>query len=215
MDSEEMYYELVSMLTATPMDYMVQLDDIGIDFSDINDYELFLLLFQSIAQKDTSMVFGDLDLLKFVPSVDPKTKKVTLRHSENGAVIDRMIHAEIARVLRTLNNLVRDNRKPGNEEARKYLIERARIKQARRARRNQKHNSDLEALIISLVNSNEFKYNFDTVRDLTIYQFNACFKQVQKRVAFDKLMIGVYAGTVNAKELPNDQLSWVYTYENK
>ena len=38
LDHEDDYYSMVSMLTAMPIDMMVQLDDIGIDFTKINEY---------------------------------------------------------------------------------------------------------------------------------------------------------------------------------
>ena len=213
LECEELYYSLVSMFTAAPIDYMVQLDDIGVDFSTINDFELFSYLFQSLADKDVSLIFGDgFSLVDYLPMIDPQTKQLAFINKD-GDIIDRMVHFEIARTLRTIHNIAKDIRKAGNDEARKYMIDRARAKQARAARRKKKERSQLESLIISVVNAPEFKYDFETVLDLTIYQFNACFKQIQKRVSFDNLMIGVYAGTVNAKELPEDQLSWVYTNE--
>ena len=48
LDCEDEYYGLVAMLTAMPIDMMVQLDDAGIDFTSINEYELFLLLFRTL-----------------------------------------------------------------------------------------------------------------------------------------------------------------------
>ena len=45
LDHEDEYYEMVTMLTAMPVDMMVQLDDIGVDFTTINEWELFLLFF--------------------------------------------------------------------------------------------------------------------------------------------------------------------------
>ena len=36
LENEDNYYSRVSMLTAMPIDMMVQLDDIGIDFTTIN-----------------------------------------------------------------------------------------------------------------------------------------------------------------------------------
>lgn len=65
-DDEENYYNLIAMLTGMPIDFMVQLDDIGVDFNLINEYELFLYLFPTIKSSDTSLIFGDLDLSKFV-----------------------------------------------------------------------------------------------------------------------------------------------------
>ena len=43
LDNEDDYYTMVTMLTAMPVDMMVQLDDIGVDFTAINEYELFLI----------------------------------------------------------------------------------------------------------------------------------------------------------------------------
>ena len=39
LEQEEEYYGLVSLIIATPYDMMVQLDDLGIDFREISDYE--------------------------------------------------------------------------------------------------------------------------------------------------------------------------------
>ncbi len=43
------YYDMVSLLTAMPIDMMVLLDEINVDFTTINEYELFLILFSSFA----------------------------------------------------------------------------------------------------------------------------------------------------------------------
>jgi hypothetical protein len=42
---EDEYYSMVSLFTAMPIDYMVQLDDAGIDFTAINEWQMFLLFF--------------------------------------------------------------------------------------------------------------------------------------------------------------------------
>ena len=40
LEDEFAYYTIVSSLTASPFQYMVQLDDMGIDFTRITDFEL-------------------------------------------------------------------------------------------------------------------------------------------------------------------------------
>ena len=45
LQDEDNYYGLVYSLTSMPIDRMVQLDDLGIDFTQISDYDLFLLFF--------------------------------------------------------------------------------------------------------------------------------------------------------------------------
>ena len=207
MDDEDNYYGLVHMITAMPIDMMVPLDDMGIDFSSINDYELFLILFNTLRQSDTHLIFGDLDLSKFEYAVNEKTQMVVLIDKENDIVIDRPLFTKIAATLRKIHNLKRDTRKPGNEEAQKYMLERARKKLARQ--KNKVNDSQLEMLIVAMVNTEQFKYNFESVRSLSIYQFNESVQQVIAKIEYDNRMRGVYAGTVDVKSLSQDDLTWL------
>lgn len=207
LDDEEGYYAEVSMLTAMPVDYMVQLDDIKINYDEINEYDLLFILFESIRQIDRGMVFKDLDLGKFHPAVHRESGIPVLYDDINDIVIDRVVHTKIADTLREIHHLEKNNRKPGNEEARKFLIERARKKQRRNRRR--KHKSQLGQLITAMVNTEQFKYGYDGVRELSIYQFNESVRQIQHKVDYDNIMHGVYAGTVDPKGIGQDSLNWM------
>lgn len=121
-DNEDTYYNMVQLLTAMPIDMCVALDDIGIDFSKINDYELFLLMFNVFKQCDTRLIFGDFDLSPFELAVKESTGKVVLLDPNTEREIDRAVQVNIAETLRKLHHLEKNNRKPGNEEARKYMI---------------------------------------------------------------------------------------------
>lgn len=207
LDDEDNYYTMVTMLTSMPIDMMVQLDDIGVDFTTINDYELFLILFNALKDKDTSLIFGELDLKPFETVVNPQNGTIVLRSKETGAVIDRGIQGQIASVLRKIHDLKQNNRKPANQEARTYMLQRARDKMLRRNRRVT--DSQLEELIIAMVNTEQFHYGFEGIRELSIYQFNESVRQVIKKIDYDNRMHGVYAGTVNAKELSQNDLNWL------
>ena len=207
LDNEDDYYTMVTMLTAMPVDMMVQLDDIGVDFTAINEYELFLILFNALKDKDTSLIFGALDLKPFRSAVNPQNNTIVLRNKETGVVIDRGIQGQIASVLRKIHNLKRNNRKPANQEAREYMLQRAREKMRRRSKRV--NDSQLEELIVAMVNTEQFHYGFEGTRELSIYQFNESVRQVIKKIDYDNRMHGVYAGTVNAKELSQDDLNWL------
>lgn len=206
-DSEDDYYSIVNIFTSTPIDMIAPLDEVGIDFTSINEWELFLLFFGQLKSMDTSLVLGDLDLSKFEMCVNTENGNVVLYDEENNITIDRAIHDKIALVLRTIHHLEKNNRRPGNEEAKKYLIKRAREKAKRH--KNRKRESQLEPLIVAMVNTEQYKYDFEGTRELSIYQFNESVRQVIKKVDYDNLMYGVYAGTINAKELGHDKLNWL------
>lgn len=204
---EDNYYSIIYSLTAMPIDMMVFLDDANIDFSQINDYELFLILFPGLKDMDTSLIFHGLDLKKFDYDENKENKMVVLRNTESGAVIDREIHAQIANTLRMLHHLEKDKRKPANKEAMDFMIERARKKMKRS--KNKKEPSNLETLICAMVNTEQFKYKYEEVLNLSIYQFNESVKQIIKKVDYDNKMRGVYAGTISAKDLSQDDFNWL------
>ncbi len=204
---EDAYYGMISMLTATPYDMMVQLDDIGIDYTSIDDYDLFIMVLNMIKREDTSLIFGDLDLSKFEVMINPQNNMVVLRDNASGTMIDRGIYNEICAAIRAIHHLKRNPRKPGNQEAKAYFLKRARVKMNRR--RTVVENSQLEELIIAMVNTEQFPYGFEEVLDLTVYQFNESVRQVIKKIDYDNRMHGVYAGTVDAKSLSQDDLNWL------
>lgn len=205
--NEDTYYNLVSILTAMPIDMMVILDDAGVDFTSINEYELFLLLFPTLKMQDTSLIFKDLDLSKFKTVINTQSKSIILRDEENDINIDRAVHSQIVSVLRHIHHLEKNRRKPANPEAKEFMLKRARDKIRRH--KNRSETSQLESLIVAMVNTEQYKYDFESTKELSIYQFNESVRQVIKKIDYDNRMRGVYAGTINAKELSPDDLNWL------
>ena len=208
LEDEQRYYSLISTLTATPFQYMVQLDDMGFDFTKITDYQLFTMLFPGMAQGDISILFGNLDLSDISIRENKENNTFVLYSSKNDFTIDEFIYTQMADCIRKINCLKKENRKPGNDEAKEFRINLERKKQKRNA--GKPYEPYLEKLVIALVNRPEFKYNYEQVNHLTIYQFNQSFEQIKTSISFDNTMIGVYAGTVDTSRIKDRScLSWI------
>lgn len=208
LENERAYYSIVSSLTASPFQYMVQLDDLEIDYTDITDYELFKMLFLEYIKSDLTILFGDIDMSDFDIYVTKKDNKEILYSQRNNIVIDELVYNDLVDTIRKINLYKKIKSKPGNESARKYLLEKERRKQKRNAKKA--YEPYLEKLVIALVNTSEFPYDYNSCMDLSIYRFNQSFKQIQQKITFDNTMIGVYAGTVDTSKLSNkDALSWI------
>ena len=208
LEDEDSYYNITSSLTASPFQYMVQLDDMGIDFTTITDYQLFMMLFPMYAKSDLSIVFGDLDTSDFDVYINQQDDTKFIYSPKNNIIIDELIYNDLTDTIRKINLFEKVKSKPGNESAKKYLLEKERKKQKRNAKK--KHEPYLEKLVIALVNTSEFPYNYDSCMDLSIYKFNQSLKQIQHKIAFDNTMVGVYAGTVDTSKMINkDILSWI------
>lgn len=204
---EAHYYGLISAMTAMPIDMMVQLEDVGIDFTQIDEYQLFMLMFAGFKDQDTHLVFGDLDLSRFERGINTQNGEIVLYDEENDIAIDKAIYNQIADTLRQIHHLEKNYRKPGNQEAKEYLLKKERKRLNRR--KNDPIRSQLEPLIIAMVNTEQYKYDFESTKSLSIYQFNESVRQVVKKTEYDNLMFGIYSGSINAKEINRDELSWI------
>lgn len=206
---DQKYYSIVQTLIATPFDLMVELDDIGIDYETITDYQLFILMMESIAvnEDDTSIFFGGLNLKSFQESVNPQNGEKVLWDEGNDIVIDQMIALEICNAIRKIHFWEAPIGRAGNAEAKRYLIERNRKKKKRLAKKPYK--SFLESMIISLVNTEEFPYNYETVMELSVYKLNASWRQIQKKKHWEQTMNGVYFGTVDTTKINLEKINWL------
>lgn len=206
---DQKYYSTVQTLVATPFDLMVELDDIGIDYESITDYQLFVLMMESIAinEDDTTIFFGNLNLKNLQEAVNPKNGEKVLWDKNNDIVIDQMIALEICNAIRKIHFWEAPVGRAGNAEAKRYLIERKRKTKQRLAKKPYK--SFLESMIISLVNTEEFPYNYETVMGLSVYKLNASWRQIQKKKHWDQTMNGVYFGTVDKDKIDWEKISWL------
>lgn len=206
-DNEEEYYQAICTIVSTPYDMMVQLDDAHIDFTQIDEFELFILLFENLKAMDTSLIFGNLDLSGLKPERFDGTGEIVLRDTKNNIVIDRVVHTCLCDNIREMLHMEKSGKKPGNEEARKYLIDRERRRQKRA--KNKRKGSQLEKYIIALVNTEQFPYNYETVRNISIYQFYASLNQIAHKIKYDNTMAGYYAGTIKFDDLSPADRTWI------
>ena len=183
----------------------------------MDDFTLFCLVWYDLQERQKAhsdvfrLIFGDFDLSRLMPV--RLEDGFTVIQNANGSIrIDSGAHERLCDILRAVLCVEKNVRNPANEEARRFMIKMERRKQ-RRAEHERKDGalrlSPLESLIVSAVNTAEFPYNYETALDLTVYQFNMSIRQINNKIRFDNLMIGCYAGTVKAKELSNQELSWM------
>ncbi len=210
LENEQLYFHIVTAFTATPYQYMVQLDDMGVDYTQVSDYDLFTMLFPQYAKWDLSILFGSLFLSDYKVCHDPVNSTKILYSPTNGPdyKIDELVYMRLSQALRIINNLERVSAKPGNEEAKRYLMEKERKKMRRNAGRQTE--PYFEKLVIALVNRPEFKYNYEEVMQLSIYNFQQSVKQIETNIAFDKTILGIYSGSIDTSKIKDKScLSWI------
>lgn len=209
-DDESSYYTLINLFSATSSNIMVELEDQGIDFTKWSDYNTFLMLFQGVPKEmlkvKSHLLFENINLADFEIGINPENELPILYDATHDIIIDELMYMRLSAVFCCMNFIEKEHRKPADNTARNFIIERQRIKNKRR--KKAVYNSRFDKQIVALVNNSNFKYDFAAVEDLTIYNFMVSLKQIVKKYQIDNLNTGVYMGTINPKTMGN-KLNWL------
>ena len=203
---EKEYFTLVRTICSTPADQKVAIwDNLHIYWDQIDEYELFLSMFQLLKNRDCKILFPDLDLTKFQLVLNPTTNDMAL--SDGDCLIDRSIHFLLTQYLRTVHALEKNVDVGYDEYTKDIMIEDDRDEAMIAARKG--YTSNLWPLISALTNSPEFKYRYDDVWTLPIGVFMDALKRVQKQKNYEHLMHGVYSGTVDTSKISKKEFNWI------
>lgn len=203
---EKEYFTLVRTICSTPADQKVAIwDNLHIYWDQIDEYELFLSMFQLLKNRDCKILFPDLDLTKFQLVLNPATNDMAL--SDGECLIDRSIHFLLTQYLRTIHALEKNIDVGYDEYTKDIMIEDDRDEAMIAARKG--YTSNLWPLISALTNSPEFKYRYDDVWTLPIGVFMDALKRVQKQKNYEHLMHGVYSGTVDTSKISKKEFNWI------
>ena len=204
---------MVHTLCSVGADLKWQLDDIGLDYSKIPDYELFCSILSRIyTNQDTKILFCDaLDFSKMQIIQDENIgEPVMVQVLENGEQIriDKYAYFSIVGVLRKIHKFKRNNEIPGNETTRQILIEDARDEYEEN--KNKPSKSFLLPLISTMVNSEGFKRDDITVFDMKIRAFMDSVARISKIKNAELLLQSGYSGFgVDLKNIDKETLNYM------
>ncbi len=208
------YFIFLQTFTATPMDenMIVFLTDIGIDFNNISNFELFMLLTR-IMPKGSELLFDNIDFFKF----EPKTTDDEIPYLENsdGVIINEGIYNLMLANMRAINNVpIPKITKVKDDPVQKQMaIEDARNQLESRKRKAmfKPSGSALMPIVSSMVNSAGFKHNEKTVFDMNIYAFWDSVNRISAIKNADNLYRGLYSGCLDLKSNPSlkKEMDWM------
>lgn len=196
---ENDFWNEVSLFTVSPDDMVVELADFGIDFSAIDEFELFILLYslqvsEKNSEKHRNLLFRDFDLwdLELKNSGD----NYGLFNKDGIPVINKSVYLELSEILSFITGHEKTPRKRfGTEQAKKRWIDKERRKkQIEKDKFNKSKKSDrasggvLDGIILRLVCNANFPYNFDTINDISLFDLIYSLKQIEKDLSVTDLM---------------------------
>lgn len=215
------------MMCSCAWDMPATFADMGIDFMSVPDWQFFIQVVRSFSMETTKLVFGDLDFQKLKPmsfkkSEDDTEGQIVLANIEPMIVGDKeyqpaqyifteeMYHAMIPYV-REMIGFSHKGRKAKNKTTAQILIMDDRKQRSRH--KDDAYESMFHNGIISLVNTEEFPYTYETVFDLTMYQFTKSLIQIQGKKQACAMLQGSMSGFVDTSKIPSSNFQWLYSDE--
>ena len=202
---ESSYFSVLQTLCATPSSMKVQLDDIKLDWMKVTDFQLFVLLCQSLKLEQTSLVLGNLDLSTLKPYSMDNDEEVILSNEDHTIIINEVIYNILVTYLRKMHGFKKQVDKAGNSMTHKVLLDLAR--QDAKIAQNKPYKSFLLPLVSSL--QGRQGYTKDYIRNMGIYEFMNQINRVQIIAQADAALGGCYSGMCDTKKMDKTILDWM------
>ena len=237
---EKEYFLIAHHLTDMPFTRMAELWLAKIDYTTVTFYDLFiqglyeLKILCTGTPKQVSQMFGasfspspnlinlffvDLDIRNLIILKHKDGSFVVRDGLTNEIVFNEEIMDNTAEVLRKVIGTQKDKRKEdiGGASGR-YVLERSVKVLKREIKKMQDHPrqySWLESCLVTLVNTEKFPYNFDTVMNVRYILFVLSLRQFIHTQNVDNMNLGIYTGTILADKISNkDQNYFLLENEN-
>ena len=206
---ERQYYSMIQTITAIPSDMKSQLFDMGLDWTQVEDFQLFMMLAPTLPKDKTYILFGDLDFQAMRPFQNKQNGAVVLFNPQTNAVIDELAYGKMHAYLCSAHNLTKKVEKAANEFTKKFMIEEDRQKIA--YNQKQPYKSFLRPLISAV--KCRMGYTLDYVKNMGLYEFMDDLNRLQVIVNADALLQGSYSGMVDTSKIPKKNFDWCRSIE--
>lgn len=232
--SEDMYYSMVNVFLTDPYDYMVYLDDKGIDYETIKPFDVFCLLFNDYLDKikklsnecsqEQLMILFQSNIyfiaFKFFLGVDnffivkDTDGNSVICYGDNQFLINSDTYDYITEFIRKINGIP-DTEKiyPEDEWAKQILLEDERERLKKQARKREKSEEEtnkdrLGNLISSLTWSCNGGVTPFNRSQLHMYDLIDGINRTDKLLHYKNTMTGYYSGCIEKKNINFNELHW-------
>lgn len=218
---ESEFWSMLNVFIGNTTSYRLLLWDMGIDWNEISDFQLFSLLIKTLKVENTEILFGDLDLSSFdaymkqIPNEDesdneeesePKQEMI-LWNPELDIEINEDIYKNIALYIRTMFNIFPKVEKAKGKTTKKWIIEEDRMNLTNAKKEDA--TSTFLPLIESCCCHAGFKYKKNELREVGIYEFMRSVQRLQVYESTTALLKGMYSGFIDTKGIDKEEFDFM------
>lgn len=206
---EKEAYSVVHVFTANTTSYRMILWDMGVDWCEKTDFELFQMLCPTLSQAQTSFLFGDIDFSKLqrYQKQIGEDVSIVLYDPEQDLEIDENMYKKLAWYVRSMFNIYPKIEFGKGRATKEALIDEDRLNYERH--KNDPYSSTLLPLISTCLNHPGFKYTKSELVNVGIVEFMDSVQRLQIYESTRALYTGMYSGFVDTSKIPKEQFDFM------
>lgn len=206
------FYMGINPFITNTTQYRLPLWEMGVDWNDLSDFDLFCMLLHSGVDKDvTDVIFGEeIDWSKFALYARVKedgTEERILYNEESDIEINELMYFHISQYIRKMIL-----RSPDEKITKDSTLKNMYIMQDKRHRANEQDKKEkgedtsfsIQSLISACVNHPGFKYKKSELMEIGLNEFYDSVRRLQIYESSIASMHGAMGGMIDAKKLPKD-----------
>lgn len=211
---EKRFYATLNSFVCNTTSYRVQLWDQGMDWNELSDFQLFIMLL-GLAEKEVYQLFlPDIDFSNFgvyqKQLSDEEEPQTVLYDQANNIEINEQVYFHISQYLQTIFNIHPEEKLTDSSVMKRWFID----KDKREAKNREKKKVDTEEsnllpIISGCVNHPGFKYKTSELLDVGVFEFYDSVKRLQVYESTSALNHGAYSGFCDMKGVPQENFNFM------
>lgn len=205
---EGKFLSTLNVFVANTTMYRLMLWDSGLDWNEISDFQLFVLLKNMIDSNASKLLFGDLDWNEFQPmfrNIDDNNQALVLVNEKQNIEINEEVYEYFHRYIQTMFNMKPEDEFTEDKILKKWWIDKDRRKTDREAKKDDKKSVSLVSQISAYINHPGTKYKLSELKEVGVCEFYDSIQRLQIYESTTALMKGMYSGMIDSKNIkPED-----------
>lgn len=228
---EELYWMYVSTIMSDPYDYMVMLDDMGIDYEKSNAFEVFAHRWTNanmdylknqveydkqgtspldLYKESLAFFFGsdrDFQLIKY------KDQMFIIDNNDDHWILNKEAFCMAMEFIVKINCVEGEEHiKPATQAHKRILIEDKRIEEKKRAHKPLKKQERIERIgdaLATVFASGAGAITPENYHRVHVYQLLSSARSIQRQMVVQAKLNGIYTGMLKSDKISDKELRWV------
>lgn len=200
---ENRFKSTLNIFTTNTTAYRAMLWDAGLDWNDVSDFQLFIMLRSHIDSEACKLIFHDFDFSLFEPLIIEG--EPVLYNVESDILINENVYFYISQYLRNVFQIFPEEKLTKDNTLKQWYIESDKRKIHNAEVTGKKDTYSMLPVISACINHPGFKYNLQQLKEVGVCQFYDSVKRLQVYENTTAVLKGMYGGMMDSSKLkPED-----------